>query len=432
MNVFLLKGRLQNVSPVLIAREKSKGEFVDIELLKDTQGRFFIPGSSFKGVLKHHFARNFKKEFIKEFFGSEESESLAFFEDLKISSEQVIEVRDGIKLNDYMVAEDRAKFDYEILAPGSIFELNIFLKAKDNEDEIRSIFKTIKKELLEGNVRIGAFTSKGFGLLKVEDIKLYRFKLPQDAFKYFEFMDNQKLYDDLEDGLEDVEELERLQNLCKIELQCEIKNSLIIRSYGGIEEEADSVHLRTKGRLTISGSSIKGALRFRAKRILNTLGLSDDLVKELFGVEKSKENKSKKAKLIIDECYIEDDDVLKELVHRIRIDRFTGGVIETALMDSKPIWHNKERLVFKFLIENPKDEELGLLLLIFKDLWNEDLPIGGEKSIGRGVLSGIYMRIELGNDVYEIEKKDNKLIIKGDKSKLEGFVKSLLKERAYV
>jgi len=426
MNVFLLKGQLRNASPVLIAKEKSKGEFTDVELLKDSDGKFFIPGTSFKGVLKHYFSRNFESKFIKYFFGYHDIESLAFFEDLKIQTNQVIEIRDGIKLNEYMVAESGAKFDYELLAPGSVFQLNIFLKVKDERaNDIRAIFKSIIRELSEGNIRIGAFTSKGFGLLKVEDIKLYRFILPKDALKYFEFLTGKDTYKDYEDSLEDVEELKRKEKLCKIELHCEIKNSLIIRYYGGVQDEVDASHLKTNGKLTISASSIKGALRFRAQRIVNTLGLKEDIVQELFGSEKGKTGEGKKAKLIIDECYIEDNEVLSEIVHRIRVDRFTGGVIETALMDSKPIWHNKENIVFRFLIEKPKDKEIGLLLLILKDIWNEDLPIGGEKSIGRGVLKGKYMKITFEDSVFEIYEEGNRLITKGNKEKLEEFVKSL-------
>ncbi|MCL0081501.1 hypothetical protein M1N64_04660, partial [Peptococcaceae bacterium] len=40
----------------------------------------------------------------------------------------------------------------------------------------------------------------------------------------------------------------------------------------------------------------------------------------------------------------------------------------------------------------------GLLLLILKDLWTADLPIGGEKSIGRGVLEGIKAKIIMFDD----------------------------------
>ena len=32
--------------------------------------------------------------------------------------------------------------------------------------------------------------------------------------------------------------------------------------------------------------------------------------------------------------------------------------------------------------------EIGLLLLVLKDLWTGDLPIGGESSVGRGRLRG--------------------------------------------
>jgi hypothetical protein len=44
-------------------------------------------------------------------------------------------------------------------------------------------------------------------------------------------------------------------------------------------------------------------------------------------------------------------------------------------------------------LQNPAPAEIGLLLLVLKDLWTEDLPVGGESSIGRGRLTGKFARL---------------------------------------
>ncbi|MBK9231259.1 MAG: hypothetical protein IPO15_10455 [Anaerolineae bacterium] len=75
---------------------------------------------------------------------------------------------------------------------------------------------------------------------------------------------------------------------------------------------------------------------------------------------------------------------------------------------------------------------MGLLLLVLKDLWTGDLPLGGESSVGRGRLAGRNARVvnrtadqettwELGVD------KDGGLTFGGNglRSTLEDFVAAL-------
>ncbi len=429
-SVFLLKGNVKSLAPLVIAR--GKGESTDIELLTDKEGRFFIPGTSFKGALKHYFEDTYEdKELVSLFFGSHRKESLAFFEDLILKNEHITSIRDGIKLNEYMTVEHSGKFDYEILIPDREFELNLFVRAVKDIDKIRSVLKTIIRELSNENIKIGAFTSKGFGLLKLTDYKLYRFDFPSDIKIYFNYLKSHTLENVKLDSLENVQTLKEKAPRVIFEGRFEIKNSLIIRKQD-IHEEADSVQITTNDKYTITGSSLKGALRSRALRIAKTLGISKDIVDEVFGSSKnsSKDEKEKtkpkrqKARLIVNECYIEKDYVISEMVHRIKIDRFTGGVIETALMNSKPIWHKKETLNIKLELEDIKEAYIGLILLVLKDLWNEDLALGGEKSIGRGVLKGSYLKIKTKDGEFEISKEGDRLNIKG-KEKLEHFVKAL-------
>ncbi|HEK25920.1 MAG TPA: hypothetical protein ENO33_06015 [Hydrogenobaculum sp.] len=432
-SVFLLKGNVKSLAPLVIAR--GKGESTDIELLTDKEGRFFIPGTSFKGALKHYFEDTFKdKELVSLFFGNHKKESLAFFEDLILKNEHITSIRDGIKLNEYMTVEHGGKFDYEILIPDREFELSLFVKVAEEKDidKIRSVLKTIIRELSNENIKIGAFTSKGFGLLKLTDYKLYRFDFPSDMKTYFNYLKSHKLEDVKLDSLENIQTLEEKAPRVIFEGRFEIKNSLIIRKQD-IHEEADSVQITTNDKYTITGSSLKGALRSRALRIAKTLGISEEIVYEVFGSnkdnkKKEEEEKTKpkrqKARLIVNECYIEKDYVISEMVHRIKIDRFTGGVIETALMNSKPIWHKKETLNIKLELEDVQEAYIGLILLVLKDLWNEDLALGGEKSIGRGVLKGSYLKIKTKDGEFEISKENDRLNIKG-KEKLEHFVKAL-------
>ena len=80
---------------------------------------------------------------------------------------------------------------------------------------------------------------------------------------------------------------------------------------------------------------------------------------------------------------------------RVKIDRFTGGAYEGALFTEQPLIGKPDSEVELHLTlrvpcdaKEPDQRELGLLMLLLKDLWTGDLPVGGESGIGRGRLKG--------------------------------------------
>jgi hypothetical protein len=81
--------------------------------------------------------------------------------------------------------------------------------------------------------------------------------------------------------------------------------------------------------------------------------------------------------------------------NRVKIDRFTGGAYPTALFSEQPVFGGDGTTV-RLELElrthasdlTRRDAEIGLLLLVLKDLWTGDLPIGGESGVGRGRLRG--------------------------------------------
>jgi CRISPR/Cas system CSM-associated protein Csm3 (group 7 of RAMP superfamily) len=173
-----------------------------------------------------------------------------------------------------------------------------------------------------------------------------------------------------------------------------IKNSLIVRSYNFDPNEPDIEHIKSNGKPVLPGTSIKGAIRARAERIVKTLGKSESIIKDLFGDVDEKSKEAKKGKITVEETII--DGYPEEVQTRIKIDRFTGGAIEGALLETKPLFSQKngKTINLKITIRDYKDYEAGLMLLVLKDLWTGDLPIGGEKAIGRGVLEGRHAEIK--------------------------------------
>jgi CRISPR/Cas system CSM-associated protein Csm3 (group 7 of RAMP superfamily) len=116
---------------------------------------------------------------------------------------------------------------------------------------------------------------------------------------------------------------------------------------------------------------------------------------------------------------------------RVKIDRFTGGAFESALFTEQPLVGKPDSEVKLHLTlrvphnETPKESELGLLLLLLKDLWTGDLPIGGESGIGRGRLKGKEATFSVGSEKWGFkESPDGTLAINGNANQLEDFVKA--------
>jgi CRISPR/Cas system CSM-associated protein Csm3 (group 7 of RAMP superfamily) len=121
---------------------------------------------------------------------------------------------------------------------------------------------------------------------------------------------------------------------------------------------------------------------------------------------------------------------------RVRIDRFTGGSYPTALFTQQPAFGGEEAMVkLEITLRRPEDAEIGLLLLVLKDLWTGDLPLGGESSVGRGRLHGqratlalhehgkpANWRIEQAGDMLQFDPADSP-------AKLEAFVEKLQQYR---
>ncbi len=453
VSIIVIEGVLENISPFVIGT--GKGDIVDIEIIKDEVGNLYIPATSFVGAIRHHILKNFKEEDKKiwdYFWGSKNSNNIEAVQshfivsDVKIKSnnnESCIAVRDGVAIDEKTgTAKDKAKYDYEIVNKDLEFEFKAEIKIRkgftDKETEILKILKTIITELEAGSVQFGAFNTKGFGRFRLKNLQILKFDFPNDGVTYLKYLQNEYSPENKLD-LGNIDILSKKDNTnCTIIADFSIKSSLIIGSYTTDPKDPDKVHVKYNDKNVLTGTSLKGLIRSRAFKIVNTLSdnnqeENNDL-KKLFGwadTENIEKNKYK-SRVIIDESIV--DNVIEKEQTRIKIDRFTGGVITGALFQAKPLWHNDETVKLTIKIKDAKDWEVGLLLLVLKDLWNEDLPIGGEKNIGKGVLKGKKIEIFYKELKYIIEKpinydETNKIVVNDDnKQILEGFVEKFLKK----
>lgn len=419
----VLKGKLVAKKPLIIG--SGNNDLADIEVMRNEAGRPFIPATSFVGVLRHLIEKESCKTNPDQsdyFWGSKTdkgTQSALCCRDLNLSDDNkaTIKIRDGVAINPKTgIAIDKKKYNYEVVEPGVSFDMHLEVTVRKafDKDIFKKILATIVELLEKGEVSFGAKTTSGFGRCKLESKAYYEF----DFSKKDDVIQWLRLKEDFPEGAESVgaNPFQIRQNTFTIDTAFSIKNSLIVRSYSSDPESSDVVHIKSDGKNVLPGTSTKGAIRARGLKILKTLGCPDaeKKIDGLFGFADDKDKKKDKIKsrVIVEETEIEKP-IAAELQHRIKIDRFTGGTIKTALFDSMPLWSNgnDKAVEIKMTINDYQDWEAGLLLLILKDLWNEDLPIGGEKNVGRGILKGVLAKIRWDEQRVVIEEKKDGLHI---------------------
>ncbi len=418
----MLLGEVELTSPAIIG--SGEGENTDLDVLIGGDGKPFIPATSFVGVLRHLIGDN-NKEFWGHTEEDDSKQSDLICSELVSKKNISISTRDGIKIDNKkgIVWFDKSrssggKFDYQIVDMGAKFSLKIEVSyINSRKQEYIRILNTIAYLLENEKISVGAKTNNGFGKLKSRIIQMYDYDY-NNISNVLKWLKNERPAQ-TPFNFNDIVNIDK--NRFTITSKFILKNSLIIRSYPQKPDAPDAVNIKSNGKNIIPGTSIKGAIRSRAERIINTLGKSRKIIDDLFGYVTEDQRGSRKGKIKVEETIL--PDLPEEIQTRIKIDRFTGGTIESALFETEPIFsdNDKSKLIsIKIMIDNFKPFEAGLMLLVLKDLFLGDLAIGGEKNIGRGVFEGVEATIEWDNQKVDISR-DNLSGL----SKLQQFVGDL-------
>lgn len=408
---------IQTMSPLRIASGLDDG-LIDILILKNKQGRPFIPGTSLAGVLRSEIDALYGEKIGDKIFGSIDNngnQSMINISDITLTQAQLIH-RDGVAINAFTgVGEDGAKYDYEAIdrgAQGTLkmeltircgdLETTLDTSAKHNQfsatDEQYIDIAASIADIITKGINIGSLTTKGYGKLastKPVEIHVFNFASAQDADKWLQYLQKGTLPQAVYLG--DAKNI-HAQAVNNFEMTAEfaLQSSMLIRDEAERKERGDNIAIQMiSGQdYVIPGTSLKGILRNRACKIMTALCRDNEqkanrYVNDLMGF--AEKETAKKSRLSVDEVYISCDQLHKSKHSRNRIDRFTGGTIPSALFTEEPIWqHDKTLAPIKMTVKIDKcrPSEAGLLMLILKDLWLGRLPIGGGKSIGRGILIG--------------------------------------------
>jgi CRISPR/Cas system CSM-associated protein Csm3 (group 7 of RAMP superfamily) len=332
--------------------------------------------------------------------GSESIQSWLLVDDA-LGTTPGVEIRDGVSLDAATrTAEDKKKYDIELLQAGTTFDISLgLLISEDNQgaDLLQSL-ALVLHGLEAGEIGLGMRKHRGLGQCSVTEWRVRRYPVTtkQGLLAWLDAdpgneQGGAKIYAllNLEPAIADARECFTLDATFALE------NSLLIRSGSGAPDGPDMAHLQSyrdgEAVPILSGTSLAGVVRARAQRIANTLLPEVDakaLVNGMFGKDiEHAADKPTGSRVITHETEVRGN--LDLVQSRVKIDRFTGGAYPQALFSEQPLFGGPESEVrVKLELRSPKPAEIGLLLLVLKDLWTGDLPLGGESSVGRGWLTG--------------------------------------------
>jgi len=440
---WLISGTLKTLSPLIIGTGDQSDD-IDIILQKDENANPYIPATSIAGSLRHSLFEEHDlqqdREAIRTIWGDtfringkdKTVKSAIYFSDAKINPNYTIELRDGIRIDPKTgLVADGAKFDHEALSKGAKFKFKIIIEQTKLDDEtiIKKMIYTMKFLLESGEFSIGAMNTKGYGKVKLRKthITVFDFRQKTDVISWLEGKEKTQYEKDVAtNGCYQ----KKTENDLTIAINLKLKTSLLIRSYSADPNAPDASYMTSQGQAVLPGSSVKGALRQRAEKIIHTLcqneSKTEKMIKSLFGTvdTDNQEGEKIKSRFYTKETYKNINQEVDRIQARIKIDRFTGGTIKTALFDEMPLWPSDSDDLFtiSYTIKNCKEWEAGLALLIMKDLMTGDLPIGGGKSIGRGIFIGDSAQINYKNQDYHILQSTTVQIESDKKAQLEQYV----------
>jgi CRISPR/Cas system CSM-associated protein Csm3 (group 7 of RAMP superfamily) len=412
------------------------GDTADMVLLRDARtGGPLLPGTSIAGALRSHLAdvlggyRSAQGAPVARLFGGPRGDDvgaqspLIVFDSIgRLPGDHAVEIRDGVQIDPaHGTAEDHKKFDLEVLPAGTSFPIRIDLVVPKLEDESELVSHLVValSGLSCGDIALGARRSRGLGAVRATNWRTLRYDLTSgEGWMTWLLSDWKVPLAGVANGATDVREAcERAYaglSLAGVQdsrrrfvVVAEISSigGLLVRSAPTGPDAPDASHLQSAGRSVLPGTAVAGVLRNQALRITRIARDGKDdaerWVDRLFGrrmagVTATGSPSPCASRLRLSESVVEQG--TRSRPSRVRIDRFTQGVVRGALFDEEPEHGGRVRL--RIELREPEPGELGLLLLVLKDLLTGEVAIGGTSAVGRGRFEGTAaLRLEDGRTV---------------------------------
>lgn len=352
-----------------------------------TDGREpYIQANSLSGAFGSYAEEKWGKIKKENLFGSKDrGKSKIVFSDGRFSGKWRVELRPHVKIDSKTeTAFENGKFDIQLLGTGVSLEFKIDVFQKKNED-----FSENVEELLSafgsGNIILGGQKTNGCGCFEITEIMRSVCDMYNEEQRNSYLNENMK-YEVINCNLGE-------SDFYSIELKGEIKNSLIVKSGGTVttDDDGNAVDCETiknsDGKYIVPASSVKGVIKSQMKKITDYFGID-------FEIDNT--DRSPFDYIYFEDAIIEDAETM--IMHRVKIDKFTGGAFDKGKFSEMPV---KGKLTIKVRInKNAKfcKPLTALVLYSLRDLACGAISLGGLTCVGRGFITGEAVEIDGKND----------------------------------
>lgn len=355
-------------------------------VLRTPQGQAYLQGSSLAGALKDYALKKLGESRTAAILGSTKGSGSLIVSDAYFSLDARQEMRPRLRINDHSAsADDRGKFDVAHMAAGSRFSFELtWLGTEQTEAETKDV-EQLLSALNSGLILLGGQKSNGFGRVELA-VTRQRYNLMDDT-------DRTSWLERKFNGKSVCLSAIQPENIVTFILHGQA-DRILVKDSAPVHDKEGSlmVNLTENGQPVLPGSSIKGAVRGQVKRIAEYLGIEDKRVNALFGRGDEGQDQGLAGCVRVEDVLLSPN--YKQSISRIRINRFTGGVINTGLFREEPLC---SKLTLK--ITAPADDLVGCGLLVYalRDLGSGMYNLGSGDAIGQGYLKGDRLEIEISS-----------------------------------
>ena len=389
------------------------------EILVGSDGRAIIQGSSLAGAMRAYAGVNCAKV-CEGLFGSNEKEGRLIISEGVFEDTSPVQFRTRLRIDSKSgSALKGAKFDVRHIGAGSIFKFSItYLGTERDMDSDAEAVEKILAAMDNGIIRLGAYKTSGYGRVKLEVFKqVYHMKDESERRAWLKDEYNGRKLDLAKAATASA------HSGGNFNIKCEIPEFLIkaatfdfekkytadtqqnVVQQNIIEDEYDEKTGKKVRYVIIPGTSIKGVIRNRVQIIADWLEKNKSienlgrLPDEMFGTETGD---GKKGLVLFDEVRVRyNENVNSRCCTRIRINKFTGGVIEKALINEEPVSAGAQISISMPGYagdENATEKKRMYLLMLYalRDLGLGLYNLGGGQSIGRGYVKVAAVEVSDG------------------------------------
>ena len=362
------------ITAVCLTPLRTGGPDGDTEaVLRDGQNRAFLQGTSLAGALRSWLEKHTSLALTECLLGSQEKSGHLVVSDAMFDPGAEQHTRPRLRIDPITgSAADGGKFDVAHIGAGARLSFSLtWLGNQGQVDELETV-EQLLAALHGGNIRLGAQKSNGFGRVALTVTKrLFDMTEPQDR---------QDWLDDADGGtpleLPETADSRRVAFTVTGRL-----DSLLVRAASVEQEETGSYtpNIIEGSQPILPGSSVKGAVRSRAEAIAKAVGLDETRIYELFGRNAMESDNGKPGRVRFEDVRLDDS---KRKITRIRINKFTGGVVRGGLFKEEPVSSE-----VKLTVSTPDDPiACALVLYALRDLGAGLYNLGSGGAIGRGYM----------------------------------------------